>query len=54
LRMGVTFEDFQSEGNTPDFRERLKREVSEGEMAGAVLRSMVLEMPSGPEAVLSL
>ena len=31
MRMGVTFEDFQLEGNTPDFRERLKREVSEGE-----------------------
>ena len=50
----MTFEDFQLVGNTPDFRERLKREVSEGEMTGALLRSMVLEMPSGPEEVLSL
>ncbi len=52
--MGVTFEHFQSEGKTPDFRERLKREVSAGEMEEAVLRSMVLEIPSGSEAVLDL
>ena len=48
----VTFGIFQSIGTTPCSNERLNKVVKVGEMDSAVPRSIALEIPSGPLAVL--
>ena len=47
-------ECFHSEGKTPVERDLLKMFVREEQVEDAVLRSMWLEIPSGPEVVLTL
>ena len=54
LNIGVTFDSFHWSGTVPSSRERLNRVVRAGEIASAVPRSITLEIPSGPLAVLTL
>ena len=54
LKMGVTLDNFHSSGTVLELSERLKRFVSAGAIDAAVPRSMVPEIPSGPDAVLVL
>jgi len=44
-------ESFHSDGTTPDESDKLKRLEREEAIAVAVLRSIWLERPSGPDAV---
>ena len=48
------FDCFHSSGAVHSFRERLKRAVRAGVIELAVPRSITLDIPSGPEAVLTL
>lgn len=48
------FDNFHSQGTTPVESDRLKILVRELAIEDAVLQSMWLEMPSGPDAVLTL
>ena len=49
LKIGITF---HCEGTFPNLKGRLKRVVSFEEMDIGVFLSMMLEIPSGPDAVL--
>jgi len=52
LGIGDTLATFHSAGKTACFRDELKRAVTVGEMLSAVPRSILPEIPSGPDAVL--
>lgn len=54
LKIGMTLETFHCEGTLPELKERLKRKVSFEKMDVAVFLSMMLEIPSGPDAVFVL
>ena len=51
MGIGTILEFFQSEGNIPVEREELKIIERGSEILGAVLWSMIEEIPSGSEAV---
>ena len=51
LGIGTIFEHLQSQGKIPVEREELKIGEKESEILGALLWSMIEEIPSGPEAV---
>ena len=52
--MGVMLDIFHSSGTVMELSERLKRFISAGAIDAAVPRSIVPEIPSGPDAVLIL
>ena len=54
MKIGVTFDLFHSSGTVLFLSDRLKRAVKAGAIEVAVPRSITLEIPSGPEAVLIL
>ena len=54
MKIGVMFDRFQSSGTVLFLSERLNKAVKAGAIEVAVPRSMMLEIPSGPEAVLIL
>lgn len=54
LRIGMTLETFHCEVTLPDLKERLKMMESFVKMDVAVFLRMMLEIPSGPDAVLVL
>ena len=54
MRIGMTLETFHCEVTLPDLKERLKIMESFVKMDVAVFLRMMLEIPSGPDAVLVL
>ena len=51
--MGITDDNFQDEGNIPDFIERLKSLVTEGAILCVTILSILPVMPSGPQALVT-
>ena len=54
LWIGVMLDHFHSSGMEHCLREKLNKAVKAGVIEQAVLRSITLEIPSGPDAVLTL
>ena len=54
FKIGVTFDSFHCDGTLLVSSERLNNEVRAGEIESAVFLTIILEMPSGPEAVFVL